>query len=336
MTIRELAALAGVSRTTVSYGLKNDPRVSPKTCARIQALAREHGYTPSPIINTLMKEVRAGAVRHRKYSLAYLCTRGTIGGEPRYAFERAMLMGAKLEAEELGYDLELLDCTPSNIDERQLERILIARGQRGVIVGPTQEHHGRIQLNWQNFSVVCCGFSVEEPQADRVTADLFAAFTDGLNLILSRGYDPVFAVMDPQTNLRLGQRWLSVVSLQQRLTGSQKVQLFSNVTEALPSLEQLVKAGKTPAIFGQSNCLNQLRDHGFRVPEQVGLLAFDNLPDVPEAAAIIQPHLLLGRRAVAQLAMLVERGSRGVPETPCRISMSCGWQEGATLPKRSK
>ena len=45
MTIRELAALAGVSRTTVSYGLKNDPRVSPKTCARIQALAREHART---------------------------------------------------------------------------------------------------------------------------------------------------------------------------------------------------------------------------------------------------------------------------------------------------
>lgn len=334
MTIRELAALAGVSRTTVAYGLKNDPRVSPQTCARIQALAREHGYTRSPVVSAFMQEVRSGSVRQRKYSLAYLCGRGIINGEPIYSFERAMLKGARTEAEELGYHLELIDCASPEIKEKQLERILVARGLRGVVIGPMQNHHARIKLNWDNFSIVCCGFSIAEPQADRVAADLFTAFTDGLNLIISRGYDPVIAVMDPLTNQRLGQRWLSVVSLQQKLTGSQKVLVFEQLEDAFPTLKELVEAGKTPAIFSQGHLLEQIRTQGFKVPDQVGLVSFDNVASGPELAAIVQPHELLGRRAVAQVSMLVERGSRGIPSTPCRISMSCGWQEGTTLPDR--
>ncbi|MHB9023364.1 MAG: LacI family DNA-binding transcriptional regulator [Armatimonadota bacterium] len=46
-TIRNLAALAGVSIGTVSLALRDSPRISATTRARIQALAREYHYVPN-------------------------------------------------------------------------------------------------------------------------------------------------------------------------------------------------------------------------------------------------------------------------------------------------
>lgn len=44
ITTQELAALAGVSQSTVSRSLHNSPSISEETRLRVQALAKEHGY----------------------------------------------------------------------------------------------------------------------------------------------------------------------------------------------------------------------------------------------------------------------------------------------------
>lgn len=335
MTIRELAAIAGVSKTTVAYGLKNDPRVHPKTRDRIQALAQEHGYSPSPVINTFMQEVRAGAVKQRRYSLAYLCGRGVNKNGPVYAYEQEFLKGARQEAQALGYDMDLLEWKPGVENARQLERVLIARGLKGVIVGPARNAHEHLDLNWDQFAVLCSGYSIEEPRADRIAADLFKAFVEMVNLAIKRGYEPVVAVMDDVTDLRLGHRWLSAVSLQQRLIGASKVKVYrGNIEGAIPMLEKLVNAGHAPAVFGHGYNVEALRKYGFKAPEQVGVVAFDSSGVPQELTSIEQPHVMLGRRAVAHLSMLVERGQWGLPSAPCRMTIECGWREGKTMPPR--
>jgi len=53
-TIREIARLANVSVGTVSRALNNRPGVSPETRARILQLAKELGFTPSPVARELV------------------------------------------------------------------------------------------------------------------------------------------------------------------------------------------------------------------------------------------------------------------------------------------
>lgn len=335
MTIRELASLAGVSKTTVAYGLKNDPRVSPSTRAQIQALAQKHGYSPSPVVNSFMQEVRAGSVKQRRYSLAYLCGRGVDKKTPIYDHEREFVHGAREEAHALGYDLDLLEWKPGVENARQLERVLLARGLKGVIVGPARNAHEHLNLDWQKFAVLCSGYSVENPRADRVAADLFKAFNEMVDLALSRGYEPVVAVMDPNTDQRLGQRWLSAISLQQRVLGSSMVKVCrGKIEDVFPLLKKLIKSGKVPAVFGQGNSIYALREQNFKVPQQVGMVAFDKAGVPKELSAIDQPHELLGRRAVAHLSALIERGQWGLPDAPCRLTIECGWREGKTMPPR--
>jgi LacI family transcriptional regulator len=54
MTMRDLAALAGLDISTVSRAVRGDTtRVAPTTIARVQALAEKHGYRPDPLASSL-------------------------------------------------------------------------------------------------------------------------------------------------------------------------------------------------------------------------------------------------------------------------------------------
>ena len=58
LTIRELAKLAGCSRTTASLALRDDPSLRPKTKDRIKELAEKHGYRRNTVVSSLMTQLR--------------------------------------------------------------------------------------------------------------------------------------------------------------------------------------------------------------------------------------------------------------------------------------
>ena len=53
MTIRDVAAAAGVSVQTVSRVLNNRPDVAPETLARVQDVIRKTGYAPNMLARSL-------------------------------------------------------------------------------------------------------------------------------------------------------------------------------------------------------------------------------------------------------------------------------------------
>src|SRR3954452_11488793 len=53
LTIEHIAALAGVSRSTVSRVVNADPRVSPGVRARVRRVIEERGYTPRAAARSL-------------------------------------------------------------------------------------------------------------------------------------------------------------------------------------------------------------------------------------------------------------------------------------------
>jgi LacI family transcriptional regulator len=53
LTIRQIAKLAGVSRSTVSRVLNDHPNVSPQTRERVLQVVAETGFQPDPIARSL-------------------------------------------------------------------------------------------------------------------------------------------------------------------------------------------------------------------------------------------------------------------------------------------
>jgi DNA-binding LacI/PurR family transcriptional regulator len=60
-TIKDIAAKAGVSKTTVSFALNNPKRISKGTYERIMTIVQELGYFPNPVARTLTTK-RLGAL----------------------------------------------------------------------------------------------------------------------------------------------------------------------------------------------------------------------------------------------------------------------------------
>jgi LacI family transcriptional regulator len=53
MTLKQIAKLAGVSRSTVSRVINKYPGVRPQTRERVLQIIQEYGYEPDPVARTL-------------------------------------------------------------------------------------------------------------------------------------------------------------------------------------------------------------------------------------------------------------------------------------------
>jgi DNA-binding LacI/PurR family transcriptional regulator len=53
MTLKQIAKLAGVSRSTVSRVINNHPGVRDQTRERVLKIVQEYGYEPDPVARSL-------------------------------------------------------------------------------------------------------------------------------------------------------------------------------------------------------------------------------------------------------------------------------------------
>ena len=95
ITMKVIAAQAGVTQATVSMSLANHPRISTATKKRIQDLARKLGYQPNPYVATLMRVRRQGRELTDKPVLAFVGAFNSADGwrkHPISAPERSFLV----------------------------------------------------------------------------------------------------------------------------------------------------------------------------------------------------------------------------------------------------
>ncbi|WP_269538015.1 LacI family DNA-binding transcriptional regulator [Cerasicoccus fimbriatus] len=338
MNIRELARLAGVSKTTAAYAVKNDQRISESVRQRIQALAKVNGYNPNPLVKAYMQEMRKGKVeKSRQYSLCYLSSLDPISGKPRhvkYLFEQDIIAGASFEAEKLGYPFEVIICDPGQMSRARLSQIIFSRGIRGLLIGPSGQAYTKLDLDWSSVAAIAYGHSVVKPELSRFNSNYQKAILDFADRAFARKYQTIIFAFEQDTDKRAERRWLSAASALQAIHGRQKIKFKVDDYRNLPGyiLGQLSKS-KAPVIMGPSGLLEELRQHGVLIPEDVGFVANDD--EHPNTTtAISQPNYIIGRLAIDQLSMLVECGRWGPPEIPCTQTIDCGWHEGETLPSR--
>ena len=59
LTIKDIARLSGVGKSTVSRVLNNEGSVSPQTRERVEAVIRQQGFTPSKSARAKLRAARA-------------------------------------------------------------------------------------------------------------------------------------------------------------------------------------------------------------------------------------------------------------------------------------
>jgi len=181
-TQKDIARRLGVTVATVSLALRNDPRISLETRSRVQAIAKELGYRPNPVVAALAASRWKSDRQQNREVIAFVSSaRGSLPG-----LEKAL----SDHAESVGYRLERVDASEYDSD-RRLNQLLRARGIRGVIL----EQSGRLEqpheLEWADFVVVQCGLLQKTEVLSMVHLDHYRAVNEAFDHARRAGFKRV-------------------------------------------------------------------------------------------------------------------------------------------------
>ncbi|MDR2675953.1 MAG: LacI family transcriptional regulator [Opitutaceae bacterium] len=339
VTMQDVAARAGVHQTTVSLALRNQPRIPAATRERIQAAARELGYTPNPLVSALIA-TRQRRTRTRQAVIAYVSADDEAHGGRRGVYQD-LFDGASDRAEELGYGLEHFWLGDPKLTRARFNQITFTRNIHGLILGPLFMQRPTLDVDWARFSVVAYGYGIAEPHVHRVYPDFYHGMVEALRRCRAAGYQRVGTVLEEKTDVKADHLWLSACLSEQHLhKGHARIPPL-----LLPRWDEHAFAGwrrrhRPQVIIGLNSMLYLIRDWT-RTP--AGRAAADmrlvmlNLTTAALPAGetgVLIDRGRVGAACVDQLVGMMHRNEKGVPEKALHLIVENGWVDGeGFLPK---
>lgn len=301
-TIRDVAERAGVAPITVSRVLNNSGYVSAEVRARVQEAAAALHYVP----NLLAHSFRS----NRTHTLALVVTDITN------PFWTTVARGVEDVASQQGFHVIFCNTDESEAKQAKYLSLLVRRRVDGVLLVPASSN----------------GDAVRALQAQRVKVVVLDRRIDGGGVDVVRGASTDGARRLTEHLIQLGHRRIALLSgpasvsvSKERVAGYSQA-LAQAGLEIDPDLilygpftveggyamtQTLLARRPLPtAIFAANNfiaggALRALRGAGLRVPEDLSLVAFDDLPDTyiwePFLTVAAQPAYELGKTAAALL-----------------------------------
>jgi len=179
MTLARLAALLGLSKTTVSRALAGYDDVSPATRERVRAAAEAFGYIPNPWARVL---------RSGKTAQVGVVAPSTCGGL-NSPFVLDLLISASQALGERDFTLLLASAPPGEEELAALRRMVEGHRVDAVIVVQTRRRDPRIAyLLEQGTTFVCHGRTEEERPYAFVDLDGEAAFRAACERLIGLGH----------------------------------------------------------------------------------------------------------------------------------------------------
>jgi LacI family transcriptional regulator len=311
-TISQVAALAGVSPTTVSHVINDTRYVSSEVRLRVQQAMDELGYQP----NALARSLRRG-VTH---------TLGLILPDSSNPFFAEVAQSLEVEAFDQGYNVILCNAEGSPSKERLYLEVLQKRQVDGLILLTTGEDGGPLsQAPRPDVPIVMLDRDLPTADADVVLAD-----------------NRLGAVLATAHLLQLGHRRIGCISGPSHITPSARrvSGYMDGLAEAgIPFDETLVVRGdfhpesgragahtlldrpdRPTAIFACNDlmAIGAVRgacELGLSVPADLSIAGFDDIQlasyITPSLTTVVQPKTEMARTAVR---LLLERmAERSLP-----------------------
>lgn len=344
MTTRELARLARVSPATVSLALRNHPRISAGTKARVARLVRKYHYVVDGRVSELMRRIRSHAVGRPS---------GCLGLITLYPEERPWLPQCRANhllrlhksmvkrAAELGYRIEPFWVRNPAMSCRRLSGIIEARGIQGLLSLGASELEDEMPAELQHFVIVTLGFSISTG-LHRIVSHFAHNTALLLTQLKAAGYRRPGIVLQQYQDGRNAHIVAGMyLYFSQYVFGTLDLPIFyTSATLEQTALDQWFRAHRPDMVIcveynGHYRAMeNYLKKRRLAVPQDVGLALLE---------AAVHPEGISGVRqnyeqmAISAVDMLVSRLQLGEVEMPSVAKVECvegDWTEGATLRRR--
>ena len=272
-TIKDVAALAGVSAATVSRALDDHPEISHETKARVRAACAELGYVPNAAARGL-----TGQATH---------TIGLVVPDISNPYFSAMATAIEQTAAASGYRVFLSNSLRKPEQELRAIENFMARQVDGILISPispqTQARHRDIL-----GSTPCVYLGVNHGEdCSYVMADNEAGAYQAARYLLRLGHRDILFLGGRPTSrtreLRVQgfRRALAEAGLEGReLPAPPDVTLLRQWSYEAAS--ELLKGPLPGAIFAFSDItalkiMEAAEERGVRIPEDVSLVGYDNI-----------------------------------------------------------
>src|SRR5258708_1856336 len=202
-TLREIAQRAGVSHTTVSLALRNDPVIPERTRSRLHLLADEMGYRSNVLVSALMTQVRLRHQRAAAEVVGFLTAGPTALDWKHHSSSVGFFEGARRRAQQLGLRVETFWLGLGGQHTKQVCRLLSARAIRGNLLAPFPVPVYEHELEWKGMICVALGYAFKQQPLHRATHHHFRGSFTAVENLQRLGYKRIGLMLDPDRNRRV-------------------------------------------------------------------------------------------------------------------------------------
>jgi LacI family transcriptional regulator len=309
LTIHDIAKLAGVSQATVSRVLNQKPTVDPGIREHVMKVVNEHGFVPS-VAATILRGGRTQLI-------------GVLAPPLTSPFVPEIMLGVAEVTDRTEYEVVLYMMSPAREHDDVLDRILamkLSTGLLAIMPGTLGPHLDRLAR--QGFPVVTIEDQVAPASTPWVGIDNLKAAYEATGYLLSLGHRRIAHILGPAGYLCTEER-LAGYSQALRDAGLEvdpglifqgdftipggracAQQIFSWAPQERPTA---IFTANDQTAFG---VLDVAPQYGVRIPEDLTLLGFDDMPMTaftkPGLTTIRQPHREMGMLACELLLSFID------------------------------
>lgn len=321
-TIKDIAKALGISPSTVSRALNDNPQIKEETVKAVKATAKKLNYIPN--------KAAAGLRINKTYCIGVVVP--TIGV---YFFSR-IISGMQKIASSKGYQLLICQSNEKEDEEEKLLQSLSAGRVDGILLSISQEttRLNHIKEVMKHMPVVV--FDRVDPSLDtvQVEADDYNAAYIATEHLIKTGCKKIAHLAGPTAMYNTKNRLNGYIEALKKHDLEVNNNLIANcdfdrhlVGEAL---QKLLKAQPDiDGIFAVNDNLGVeaiivLKKMGYKVPEQISVIGFGNYP----ISKIVEPRLTTvshhlsetGERSARYLIEMIEKKTNKVTEEPPLVS----------------
>lgn len=338
MNVRHLAKQAGISAAAVSLALRDSPRISAKTKARVRQLAQEAGYTPDARIVQAMQHLRKPREVRQHASFGVISFYDTLRPWEQSRHLAKIHAGMQRRAGELGYRLEPLWLRAPGMTYRRFGDILATRGIDGLLCFGSPNFLEEFPRELNAHAVVTVGLSISTP-LHRVTSHFYADTLQALQRVHALGYRRPGLVLGTQEDTRSAYAHSAAYLgwCEHTLGASAALPVLRLREVEEPALTDWLVRQKPdvivfvhlPAMIARFRAV--LRRLQIAVPQKLGVVVLSHEVQGTGFAGLQQNQSLMGAWAVELLAARIANRDFGIPSAPRTEMVESEWIKGDSL-----
>ena len=317
ITIKDIADLAGVSKSTVSRVINGKAKnhMKKETKERIEKIIKKLDYKPNKVAQSL--------------STSKSHTIGLIISDISNTFYSNLARGVGSIADENDYTLSIFNTDEVELREKKYLNSILQRQFDGVIIAPIGKNIDLLNNVLDNgIPIVFVDRYIKGFNAEAVLSDAYQGAYDAVEYLISMGHQEIGIILGLKRN---------ILSSKERFQGYRDALMDNNIKfkkeyvmrgdsrapggyNACKELLECQK--KVSAIFCTNNlttlgALEAIDNKNLEIPKDISIIGFDELPLAnllhPRLSLVAQKPELIGKKSAK---LLFERLNKKQKDTP--------------------